>query len=249
MTNKCLILGCSHANGAEMHHDPSLNFEKLSPVEQVEYDAQNSYPVLLAEMLGYEPLNYSISGGSNDAMTRIVLEQIDSLTDQDIVIACWTGIDRGELWHEEHQYWRPINYTNPYIHQLYPNKFSKAGINIGPLVDRHQDYHEYAKQWLMFEGNYQRGHKNKIKNVLATNYMLNSRNIRTVNLDSFQGIYSETFAWPADVFRPFDKPEDEFCNFAVNRDYKHGPGGHFFRPAHVAYAEYVYDKIKDILFA
>jgi hypothetical protein len=243
--NKCLILGCSHANGAEMFRDPEFNISQYNFVEQVEYGARNSYPVLLAEQLGYHPLNHSISGGSNDAMYRIAQEQIHNLTDQDIVIACWTGVDRGELWHEEHCYWRPVNYNNNQIHQLSPNEYSLEGINIGAVVDRNQDYHEYAKQWMLFQGNYQRGFYNKIKNVLALNCLTTSRGIRTVNLDSFQSFNSDKFTWPEIVYRPFDKHEDEFCNFCLDRDYPHEPNGHFFRPAHEAYSKHVYNHIKD----
>ncbi len=247
-TNKALILGCSHANGAEMFQDPEFNISQYNFVEQIEYGARNSYPVLLAEQLGYHPLNHSISGGSNDAMYRIAQEQIHNLTDQDIVIACWTGVDRGELWHKEHSCWRPINYNNDQIHQLSPNEYSLEGINIGAVVDQNQDYHEYAKQWMLFEGNYQRGFHNKIKNVLALNCLTHSQGIRTVNLDSFGGVL-QTYEWPEMVFRPFNKTHDEFCTWCHNQDYPSESGGHFFRPAHEAYSKYVYNRLKATLFA
>ena len=245
MPGNALILGCSHANGANMYLDPDSDIKNYDWDVRIEYGAKNSYPVLLAEMLGHAPLNYSISGGSNDAMFRIGLEQIDSLTSEDIIIACWTGMDRGEVWHEEHQYWRPINYGNFHIHQLSPNEFSKSGINIGPLVDRHQDYHEYGKQWLLFEGNNQRGYNNKVKNVLALNCLANSRGIKTINLDSFQSI--RNFSWPDSVYRPVnhdgESPGDEFYRFAINNNFPQEPGHHFFRPAHQAYAEFIKNKL------
>jgi hypothetical protein len=56
MKTKCLILGCSHANGANMYKDPDFDIKKYDFVQQVEYGAKNSYPVLLAEMLGHAPL-------------------------------------------------------------------------------------------------------------------------------------------------------------------------------------------------
>ena len=248
--NKCLILGCSHANGAEMHKEPGFNIAQYNFVEQIEYGARNSYPVLLAEQLGYDPLNHSISGGSNDAMYRIASEQIHNLTDQDIVIACWTGVDRSELWHQEHRCWRPINYNNDQIHQISPNEYSLEGINIGAVVDRNQDYHEYAKQWIVFQGHYQSGYHNKIKNVLALNCLTTSRGIRTINLDSFQGFnanpdFSSWFPWPETVYRPFDVHEDEFVPFCLGKNYPHDPSGHFFRPAHEAYSKHVYNHVKN----
>jgi hypothetical protein len=242
MATKCLILGCSHANGANMHLDPDAGYKHHNFVKQVEYGAKNSYPVLLAEMLGHYPLNYSVSGGSNDAMLRIGLEQINTLSSNDAIIACWTGMDRGEIWHEEHQYWRHINF-NHLNHQLVPNEFSKTGINIGLLVDRAQEYFDYAKQWLLFEGNYVRGYNNKLKNVLALNSIAHSRGIKLINLDSFEAIWD--FDWPDSVYRPQKSVNDEFCSFAINNNFPHEPDGHFFRPAHLAYAEYIYSIVED----
>ena len=242
MATKCLILGCSHANGAHMHLDPDAGYTQRNFVRQVEYGAKNSYPVLLAEMLGHYPLNYSISGGSNDAMLRIGLEQINTLSSNDAIIACWTGMDRGEIWHEEHQYWRPINFSH-LTHQVVPNEFSKTGINIGLLVDRGQEYVDYAKQWLLFEGNYARGYNNKLKNMLALNSLAHSRGIKLINLDSFQAIWD--FNWPDFVYRPQKSVNDEFCSFAINNNFPHEPDGHFFRPAHLSYAEYIYSIMQD----
>ena len=241
MVTKCLILGCSHANGANMHLDPDAGYTHHNYAKQIEYGAKNSYPVLLAKMLGHKPLNYSVSGGSNDAMLRIGLEQINTLNSNDIIIACWTGMDRNEIWHEEHQYWRPINF-NHLTHQIAPNEFSKTGMNIGPLVDRAQEYFEYAKQWLLFEGNYARGYNNKLKNILALNSVAHSRGIKLINLDSYQGIWN--FNFPDTVYRPQQSVTDEFCTFANNRNFPTESGGHYFQPAHLAYAEYIYSKEK-----
>jgi hypothetical protein len=78
---QALVLGCSHAAGSEMIDDA--------------YGRANSYPVLLAERMGYTVTNLSIPGGSNDAVFRIFQEQCNAYH---VVIACWTGIDRVELW-------------------------------------------------------------------------------------------------------------------------------------------------------
>ena len=112
---KALILGCSHAAGAQMHTGPECATKH--PVEQVVWEANNSYPVLLAKMLGYTPLNHAISGGSNDAMFRICTQQIHKA---DIIIACWTGWDRTELWHPEHDSWFNLNYSNDTINMRKP---------------------------------------------------------------------------------------------------------------------------------
>ena len=68
---KALILGCSHAAGAEMYQDTSITIDNPRS-----FGWLNSYPVSVARQLGYEPMNYAISGGSNDAMFRIFIEQL-----------------------------------------------------------------------------------------------------------------------------------------------------------------------------
>lgn len=235
--NKALILGCSHAAGAEMHLEPSNNIRH--PIMQTEYGAKNSYPVLLATMLGYEPVNNAISGGSNDAMFRVLLEQIGDLNSDDIVIACWTGYDRGEVWHEEHQYWIPINYGNGISHARVGNPVLRQGVNIGPLILNHEMYEAYGKQWITFEGHEQRGRINKIKNILGLNRLAQDRSIRVINVDSFQAVID--FSWNDNVFRPVGNVD--FCNFAMERNFARAPGGHFLRPAHVAYARYIREHI------
>ena len=235
--NKAIILGCSHAAGAEMFLEPNNNIQH--PVMQTEYGAKNSYPVLLAHALGYTPVNHSISGGSNDAMFRVLLEQIDNLGDKDIIIACWTGCDRGEVWHEEHQYWIPINYGNGISHARVGNPVLHQGINIGPLIKNHERYEQYGREWIMFEGYDYRGRINKIKNILALNKLAQDRSIQVINVDSFQAVID--FIWPDNVFRPVGNVD--FCNFSMGKKFAHAPGGHFYRPAHVAYAQYIREHI------
>jgi len=235
---KAIILGCSHAAGALMFMEPGLVLDDNQPQRQTEYGGLNSYPMLVAEMMGYEPHNHAISGGSNDAMFRVFAEQEEKY---DLVIACWTGMDRGELWHLEHNYWRPITYGFGTSNQIEPNSILKQGVETGELVDKHEQYNKYGKQWIAFENNNQRGFNNKIKNVMALNMLAKHHGTEVINLDSFQGIYD--FSWPGDVFRPFDDANDEFGNFCINNDYPSEPSGHFFKPAHQAYAEYIKSRL------
>lgn len=232
-----IILGCSHAAGAEIWLEPGNGI--CHPIMQVEYGARHSYPVSLAEMMGYEPINHAISGGSNDAMFRVMLDLVDDLSKDDIVIACWTGYDRGEVWHEEHGYWIPINYGNGISHARVGNPVLKQGINIGPLIKDHDIYESYGQQWIMFEGHDRRGRNNKIKNILAANQLAQDRGIRIINIDSFQAVID--FVWPNSIFRPVGNTD--FCNFAMDHKFARAPGGHFLRPAHRAYARYVHEHI------
>jgi len=225
-----LILGCSHAAGALMHEDP-------------EYGALNSYPMRLAYMLGYVPYNHAISGGSNDAMFRIFTEQMDNY---DLVIACWTGMDRGEYYHPTHKQWIPINYGEGESFVRKSSPVLEQGVPIGKHIKDKKMYEDYGKKWLAIEGNEQRGFNNRLKNILALNSLAKHKGIKTINLDSFQGQHErrdKPFQWPAEVYRPLNGPLNEFVNYCKRRKFPCEPRGHFFRPAHLHYAEYIKQKL------
>ncbi len=122
---KALILGCSHSVGAEMRDEPGLRFD--NSIHALDYYLAHCYPAQIAQALGYMPINRSISGGSNDAMFRLFLEE--TLTPNDIVIACWTGVNRSEVYDET---WL----------QLCPG--AAVPKEIAP---------DYFKQWLLYSGN------------------------------------------------------------------------------------------------
>ena len=85
-----------------------------------------------------------------------------------------------------------------------------------------------------------------MKNILALNLLARSRGTKVINLDSFQGQHERrdySFRWPEEVYRPLNGPANEFISFCVKRNYPSEPRGHYFRPAHLAYAQYVKHKL------
>jgi hypothetical protein len=200
---KALILGCSHAAGSEMSHDDC-------------YGRAHSYPMLLAQHLRYTAHNLSIPGGSNEAVFRIFTEQCDNF---DMVIACWTGIDRTELWDNESHAWLPM------AHGVFLQ------------VNNRPDLDAYSRNWAVLEGTLQRGHLAKTKNILALNMLAQSKNIAVINLDSFQPVdWPDRMQWPSTMTWPV--PET-FCAWALQQKYTHTENGHFGRDAHSAFADYV----------
>ena len=146
MQNKAFILGCSHAVGAEMT------------------DGQNnSYPCLIAKLLGYSHINLAVTGGSNDAMFRILVDNISKIRADDIVIACWTGLNRTEVHDKKTKTWQIIN-----------------------LVTSTNVYH---KHWLVNHGEEKFGQLNKIKNILALNTLCQRKKIKVINVDSFWPVW------------------------------------------------------------
>jgi len=195
---KALILGCSHAEGSEMGTE--------------EYNRANSYPVLLAERQGYVAHNRAIGGGSNDAMFRIFESEHK---DYNIVIACWTGRNRTEAWHNNA--WVP----------LAPGDKRNFG-----------DLDTYRQQWVVHHTDDVTGRLNKIKNIVALNTLAQAHGIPVINIDSFWPVHG--YAWPSNVHWPV--PVD-FWEWADAQGYAHTPWGHFGRDAHSAFADYILQNI------
>ena len=160
---QALILGCSHAYGSEMF-----------PYPQATYN--HSYPAIIAKELGYEVNNRSIPGGSNDAMFRLFTEHNQTA---DLVIVCWSGYNRSEIWNDQVHKWEA----------LAPGKEDISG----------PGYLEYQKQWVMFHTDARVGRLNKIKNILAVNAIATCP---VVNIDSFWPV--DNFIWPSNCYWPVD---------------------------------------------
>jgi len=155
---QALILGCSHATGSEMFPWP----------QETRY---HSYPAVIAQDLGYAVNNLSIPGGSNDAMFRIYEEQ---KTQPDLIIACWTGFNRTEIWNDNQ--WQAL----------------APGRDDGD-----------SKLWLSYYATDQIGRLNKIKNILALNTIAQHHGVQVINIDSFWSVddfaWPDNFYWPANT--------------------------------------------------
>ena len=195
-----LILGCSHAAGTEMKS--AVGYE-------------NSYPCLIAKKLGYSFTNKSIPGGSNDSIFRILENDLTSLINIDLVIACWTGCNRTEIWSNNTEQW----------HRLVPNGTENF------IMD-------YAKHWFINHGEEKFGRLNKFKNILALNYLCLSNNIRVFNIDSFWPIDNYSFA--GDIYWP---TKENFWDWSINNNFKKTVGGHFDIDAHQSFANLITDSI------
>jgi len=213
---KALILGCSHSVGAEMHKEPGLRFDDST--QALEYELTHCYPAQIARELGYTVVvNQGISGGSNDAMFRLFLEE--TLTLDDMVIACWSGVNRSELYHKT---WL----------KLCP------GANVPAEITS-----SYFKHWILYSGNTEVGMLNKAKNILALNALAHAQGIRVINIDSFWPVSFFTgtnFAWPDTVEWPV---RIDFMTWCQQHNFPYTAKVHFFKSAHDSYAEHVLQNI------
>lgn len=209
-----------------------------------DFGYKNSYPMLIARGLGYhDAVNHAIAGGSNDAMCRIGLELIDQLGSNDIIIACWTGPTRTEIWCEEESAWLPLAPGMEYFWKTVPDDTIPQGrLQYHQNIKNHSSYSDYLKQWCAFDNHYHRWENNAIKNILALNFIAQSRLVRVINLFSFSKLNTQYVIdlgeWPME--------EHDFVSWAYNNDHCPTPNGHFLPAAHKEFANLVlrdlYDK-------
>ena len=239
---RALVLGCSHAAGSEMEQDPTVGGPPGSEfsTSRIWYDfgPNHSYPVLIAQGLGYTAENRSIAGGSNDAVFRIFTEQLASLTSADIVILCWTGTNRSEIWHESEHIWLQLNPGRHGFNTVMKDDYILTAIDSGRPVQDHSVYVEYQQQWNLLNTGIELGRLNKIKNILAVNTLAAAAGVRAINIDSFAPVAD--FVWPSSVKWAVDQ---NFMDWARLNRYPCAAGGHYYLAAHRAYADLILAEI------
>ena len=193
-----------------MSQEPALIFDNFARAQN--YNLTHCYPAQIAQKLGYIAVNRGISGGSNDAIFRLFLEE--TLTPNDIVIACWSGVNRNEI------------YDKTWL-QLCPGANLASGVSL-----------DYFKQWLLYSGNTKVGMLNKTKNILALNALAQAQGIQVLNIDSFWPVTD--FAWPSSVKWAVDI---DFMAWCQQHNFPHTEKVHFFKPAHDSFAEHVLQNI------
>lgn len=223
---RAVILGCSHAAGSEM--DKALDIDSQ---DRVNYGYTHSFPVLIAQELGYKPENWAIAGGSNDAMFRIFIEQLPTLTAQDCVIVCWTGINRTEIWHDVDQRWLSFCPNSGHFYPIEPRPYARSGHPVAGNISLEKQYVSFYEQWMKFQCNEVSDRLNKIKNIQALNALAKAHDIPVINIDSF---------WPVPCGDNIDWAVTEtFVDWAIRNNHPRTDWGHFFLDAHQAYADLV----------
>jgi len=237
---KALILGCSHAAGSEMTSELDLD---LLGYEEKHYGYCMSYPAQLARLLGYETvLNHAIPGGSNDAMFRIFETYVNPykhLPRPDIVIACWTGGERTEIWNFDESSWIGLAGGKTLFSKTEYDDIVREGMLIGVQIDNEKEIVEYQKQWILHHADRWWGRINKLKNMLALNTMAAQHSIPVINIDSFGTL--QEYDFPDTVYRPLEKIE--FCNWAFEQGFNNTKSGHYFTQAHKTFANFIYEKL------
>lgn len=223
--NRAYIFGCSHAAGTEMF-DNDLDREYT-----------HSYPALIARDLGYDIHNHAIGGGSNDAIFRALLSVLQGITDQDLIIFCWTGPDRLEFFSEPNRQWLQFAVGRSKFYRSVPHPVARQGRFIGETIPDERHWQKFLSLWQRLcpgsEGDHV--YVNRTRNITAANQLAQSRGCRVINVSSF-GHYREqdqalaaAWTWPLG-----------FLGFSAWADQQHFPrtaNGHYFYEAHRAFAD------------
>lgn len=244
--DRCFILGCSQAAGLNMaNHMERYDLPHNRFYDQWTYGYHHSYPAHIARGLGYVDIrNHAVVSGSNDAMLRIFKELVDSMqADQDIVIACWTSMDRSEYYDLDQQSWIPLM-IRPEIN--YP-VFVKSSIALQglPMTLATSDrYKQTYRQWVMsFDA--ESAKKKSIRNIIELNDLADQKQIKVCNIFSFLSHELEStdeielarWWWPIGVTNTFE-------TFAESQGYTSIDGcGHYDEDVHKSFADFVLTNI------
>ena len=228
---RAYIFGCSHAAGSEMFNN------------DIDREYTHSYPALIARDLGYDVCNHAIPGGSNDAIFRILLGLHRDIDDQDLIIFCWIGAGRVEIFSEPDQQYLQFSVGQQTFHILEPHDVALQGSATGQLVQDHtgwQSYHQaWQQRWLGMQDYNEKNQE--YRNLLAAHSLAKSRTQRVINIRSFAGhdhpyrYLTDDFYWPIGY--------TEFWDYCKQRQYSHTAWGHFGFEAHRDFADLVLDKV------
>lgn len=224
---KAYIIGCSHASGSELEGD---GIGHLTP-----FNLDNSFASRLAKKMNYEPINLALPGASNDYIFRKLVELTPEI--RDIIILCWTGLDRIEIFDDVLDEWLNFSHGMSLDHDP---KFTKTHRNF---------YDLYVK--LMCDENLKRGTLNKIKNIVAAHTWADKILQRTViHIDtSWKIIDHPEFKNLIELIKDsWILPETTFTDWAKSKNYRYSPVHHHYGvDAHEDFAQLCFDYIEQKL--
>ena len=233
-SNQAIILGCSHAHGDEIW----LGEEDSGAIgNEEDFGLRHSFASQIAQGLGLQICNHAMGGGSNDAIFRIWMELHETLRPDDVVIACWTGRHRTELWHATEQMWLPISPGARQHRKRQQDALHRQGRMTNQLVRSNDDYARFTDQWHVFANDTVSATNNKIKNIVALNSVAAEHGVRVINIHAFDPVecaIMSRYEWPVD---------QDFCGFCEQNNYKRTRMYHYFRDAHTAFAQLVLSRL------
>jgi len=148
MTKKkiMIIAGCSHTAGAEMDGN-----------QDSKYNRKNSFGNLLANKMGYTPINIASSGSTNASIARTVLEWISKNYNKDtidlFVLIAWTESSRMEVPSEQGTWYDGANLSADWLSETSKDFFRiNQGWKGGDFYEKRTlpEYHRFIAKNLEY---------------------------------------------------------------------------------------------------
>jgi hypothetical protein len=243
MSKICLIAGCSHTVGAEI--DGFID----SP-----FNRSHSYGNILAEKLGYKPINIAVCGYTNSAIARSVLEWFSEHDTTDVfVLIGWSESARIEA---------PFEYPTWYQEQdgKYCDWFSKTSMDYLQININHHGFSEKEKD---IQEDYKRFIVNRIEYteitsanlVLLLQYFLKYKNVDYLmcntgymfNQDKIKHLNFYLYSIDNRKYYKYNNNNESFYIKYLNLGYPNPKAkyGHHSATPHKLYADELYNFIKD----
>lgn len=176
MSKIMLLAGCSHSAGSE-----------IDGQEDSEYNRKNSFGSLLAQKLGYTPINIAINGATNSTISRSVIDWYNEnfVEDMDLfVLIGWTDSLRIET-----PFVRATNYkkSNKSIPYLSPSCLNYIRVSMAKIKTYMEDENTLVKEYQEFiVNNLEFMEVLSGTHILNTQYFLESRNINFLMVNTMK---------------------------------------------------------------
>lgn len=218
MIANALILGGNHALGRNLGLDSTIDLQGYT-VET--FGLYQSFAGLIAQGLGFNPVNESVHDGSSDAMFRIMETYCNPYNHRvrpGLVIACWQTDVATEIIDPASQQWYALTLSKPH-------KFNCS------------DMDTYSKRWQQMHKRHDRGQLQTVKNILATNELARTNGIAVINImvDTIDHKSLCTIPWGGDI---------GFCVWCQQHDYQLLAQGNYSSEAHKQYAKMIVNRAR-----
>jgi hypothetical protein len=239
LANRSFILGCSHAAGSELFVDLPDD-HALNQTELCHFNYTNSYPAILSNLLGKTANNHAIPGGSCTAMFRIFLTLLDDLDQGDVILACWTGPDRTEIYDSLDNAWLPISPGERNFWKKTHDTVALQGIPLyhDPVV-QHNEYIRYLEQIYRYGMHPDQCQNERLAKIIALNHIASQRSIQVINIFSFApepDLSLLDFYWPVGNL--------DFMTWSIDRNMPRTKNWHFSLQAHREFSRFVFDAMQ-----
>jgi len=234
-----VAVGCSHTAGAEIDGN-TTSF----------YNRQNCFAAQLAKKLGYNYINVSVNGASNQFIHRKVIEYITNYMENPkevFFLIGWTSSERMELRYSENNDFEYLNFADLEDRKYFP--FTSGTHKKIILDDKMKKLNKFTD--ILFD--YHLKENERATLAYSTQQTLKSLEIPYFMFNSCNGI--ERTEYTGAIIDKLDRtnyyePDNgdyayfPYCKFVLKHE-NFAPYWHHFKPAHDDYTNVLYSILKE----